>query len=249
MAADHDSRRRHRGRVVPPDHAVHQAGARPRESAGRRRPGDRPTLRGAGSRADGVEREGLPPPRRDHHVSRFVYDGPIVAVDSASGSADTDEHVERDVRREEHAVTPGSTSGARAQAEDLRRRGRTLAARDARVPAAEAPRRIVARPAATTTGTTTPDPAAPVRPATATPVALVGAAPTSAATTDKLTSFSVFAAKDPFVQQVVTENGARRAPLEEKLRGRGRARPRRPPGPPRSSRPADQPPPRSRSSP
>jgi hypothetical protein len=36
-------------------------------------------------------------------------------------------------------------------------------------------------------------------------VALVGT--TAAATSGKLTSFSVFAAKDPFVQQVVTQNG------------------------------------------
>ena len=53
--------------------------------------------------------------------------------------------------------------------------------------------------------TTAVTPAAPGQPAAtgAAPVALVG----SAAGSGKLTSFSVFAAKDPFVQQVVTENG------------------------------------------
>jgi hypothetical protein len=61
--------------------------------------------------------------------------------------------------------------------------------------------------AATTTDTTTPEQAAPAPAGTTTPVAVVGAAPTSAATTEKLTSFTVFAPKDPFVQQVVTQNG------------------------------------------
>ena len=41
-------------------------------------------------------------------------------------------------------------------------------------------------------------------PSNASPVALVGS---TAATSGKLTSFSVFKAKNPFVQQVVTENG------------------------------------------
>ena len=41
----------------------------------------------------------------------------------------------------------------------------------------------------------------------ATPVSLQAATPAQVATSAKLTSFSVFARKDPFVQQVVTENG------------------------------------------
>jgi hypothetical protein len=41
----------------------------------------------------------------------------------------------------------------------------------------------------------------------ATPVALQEAATTAVATTAKLTSFTVFSRKDPFVQQVVTQNG------------------------------------------
>jgi hypothetical protein len=40
-----------------------------------------------------------------------------------------------------------------------------------------------------------------------TPVALEGTAPTPRSTSTKLTSFTVFARKDPFVQQVVTPNG------------------------------------------
>jgi hypothetical protein len=42
----------------------------------------------------------------------------------------------------------------------------------------------------------------------ATPVALSGAAPAPAPATAKLRSFTVFARKDPFVQQVVTQNGS-----------------------------------------
>jgi hypothetical protein len=41
----------------------------------------------------------------------------------------------------------------------------------------------------------------------ATPVALSGSVPVAAPTTAKLRSFTVFARKDPFVQQVVTQNG------------------------------------------
>ena len=67
--------------------------------------------------------------------------------------------------------------------------------------------------AATTTDTTTPEQAAPAPAGTTTPVSVVGAAPTSAATTEKLTSFTVFAPKDPFVQQVVTQT--RRSPSRE----------------------------------
>jgi hypothetical protein len=58
--------------------------------------------------------------------------------------------------------------------------------------------------AASTTTETTTLPGQPT-PAGAAPVALVGT--TAAATSGKITSFSVFAAKDPFVQQVVTPNG------------------------------------------
>ena len=56
-----------------------------------------------------------------------------------------------------------------------------------------------------TPATTAATPTAPGQPAVtgAAPVALVG----STSGSGKLTSFSVFAAKDPFVQQVVTENG------------------------------------------
>jgi hypothetical protein len=53
---------------------------------------------------------------------------------------------------------------------------------------------------ATTTEATTAAPGQPVTPSGATSVALV-----PASTGTKITSFSVFAAKDPFVQQVVTE--------------------------------------------
>jgi hypothetical protein len=42
----------------------------------------------------------------------------------------------------------------------------------------------------------------------ATPVALSGAAPAAAPVTAKLRSFTIFARKDPFVQQVVTQNGS-----------------------------------------
>jgi hypothetical protein len=54
-------------------------------------------------------------------------------------------------------------------------------------------------------------PAAPGQPAVtgAAPVAFVGS---TSSGSGKLTSFSVFAAKDPFVQQVVTENGLDAAP-------------------------------------
>ncbi len=55
--------------------------------------------------------------------------------------------------------------------------------------------------AASATETTVPGQSA------GTPVALQEAAPTPVATSAKLTSFSVFARKDPFVQQVVTQNG------------------------------------------
>jgi hypothetical protein len=44
-------------------------------------------------------------------------------------------------------------------------------------------------------------------PAGATPVALAQGAPGAARATGKITSFSSFALKDPFVQQVVTDNG------------------------------------------
>jgi len=56
------------------------------------------------------------------------------------------------------------------------------------------------------TPTTAVAPAAPGQPTVtgAAPVALVGS---TSSGSGKLTSFSVFAAKDPFVQQVVTENG------------------------------------------
>jgi hypothetical protein len=60
--------------------------------------------------------------------------------------------------------------------------------------------------AATTTDTTAVAGATATATPAATPVSLAGTTPTSASTT-KLTSFSVFASKDPFVQQVVTENG------------------------------------------
>ena len=53
---------------------------------------------------------------------------------------------------------------------------------------------------ATTTGVTTSAPGQPVTTPGSTPVALV-----PASTGTKITSFSVFAVKDPFVQQVVTE--------------------------------------------
>ena len=62
--------------------------------------------------------------------------------------------------------------------------------------------------------TTNAAPTAPGQPAAtgAAPVALVGS---TASSSGKLTSFSVFAAKDPFVQQVVTENGIDAAPAGE----------------------------------
>ena len=67
--------------------------------------------------------------------------------------------------------------------------------------------------------TTAATPAAPGQPAVtgAAPVALVGS---TAGGSGKLTSFSVFAAKDPFVQQVVTENGLD-APAEGAKTGGG----------------------------
>jgi hypothetical protein len=57
------------------------------------------------------------------------------------------------------------------------------------------PGQISTTPSATPPGTTTPV-----------------AQPTTVAATTKLTSFSVFDSKDPFVQQVVTENGVEGAP-------------------------------------
>jgi hypothetical protein len=57
--------------------------------------------------------------------------------------------------------------------------------------------------AAPTTTTTSVVPGQPTP--TGAPVSLAGAVP--AATSGKITSFSVFAPKDPFVQQVVTDNG------------------------------------------
>lgn len=67
--------------------------------------------------------------------------------------------------------------------------------------------------AATTDTSAVPGAAAPISAATAiagsatTPASLAGPATSPVASTAKLTSFSLFAAKDPFVQQVVTENG------------------------------------------
>ena len=54
-----------------------------------------------------------------------------------------------------------------------------------------------------------------------TPVAVSGAAPTSAPSTAKLSSFTVFARKDPFVQQVVTENGSPAAGSTESAKSSG----------------------------
>ncbi len=70
------------------------------------------------------------------------------------------------------------------------------------------------------TATTAVAPAAPGQPAVtgAAPVALVGS---TSSDSGKLTSFSVFAAKDPFVQQVVTENGLDAAPEGEAKNGGG----------------------------
>jgi len=70
-----------------------------------------------------------------------------------------------------------------------------------------------------TPATTAATPAAPGQPAVtgAAPVAVVGS---TAAGAGKLTSFSVFAAKDPFVQQVVTENGLD-APAEGEAKSGG----------------------------
>jgi hypothetical protein len=60
-------------------------------------------------------------------------------------------------------------------------------------------------PEATAAGDeTTTLPGQPAPTATATPV--VGLAPVAVVTTGKITSFSSFAAKDPFIQQVVTES-------------------------------------------
>lgn len=62
-------------------------------------------------------------------------------------------------------------------------------------------------PAEAAATTTDADAAGQTAPATAAPVALATPSGAPAASTGKLTSFTVFAAKDPFVQQVVTENG------------------------------------------
>jgi hypothetical protein len=73
-----------------------------------------------------------------------------------------------------------------------------------------------AEAAATTTETTLPGQVAPTGTAR---VARVGS--TAAATSGKITSFSVFAAKDPFVQQVVTPNGLGAAGAEGDGKGGG----------------------------
>ena len=61
--------------------------------------------------------------------------------------------------------------------------------------------------AETAPATDTTTPVQPtVLPGSTTPAAVVDASPTSAASTAKLTSFTVFDPKDPFVQQVVTDS-------------------------------------------
>ena len=72
--------------------------------------------------------------------------------------------------------------------------------------------------ATTTTTATLPGQASPQTGAA--PVALVGT--TAAAMSGKITSFSVFAAKDPFVQQVVTPNGLGAAGAEGDGKGGGK---------------------------
>ena len=73
--------------------------------------------------------------------------------------------------------------------------------------------------------TTAVTPTAPGQPALtgAAPVALVGS---TAAGPGKLTSFSVFQAKDPFVQQVVSQNGLDAAPEGEAKSGGGASTPK-----------------------
>jgi hypothetical protein len=60
---------------------------------------------------------------------------------------------------------------------------------------------------ATAAGTETTAVPGAITPAGATPVAVSGGAPVVALETGKIASFSSFAAKDPFVQQVETDNG------------------------------------------
>ncbi|HET8968715.1 MAG TPA: hypothetical protein VFN06_04755 [Gaiellaceae bacterium] len=82
------------------------------------------------------------------------------------------------------------------------------------------PKLLGGSPSPEATPTTTPGAAAAGQPAVrgAAPVALVGS---TASGSGKLTSFSVFAAKDPFVQQVVTENGLEAPPEGEAKSGGG----------------------------
>ena len=138
----------------------------------------------------------------------FVYDGPIVAVDSASERGDR-RHVEWDVSRERNTVTPEARAAReRKQKIFVVVGGLLLLA----MLAFQLPKLLggSSSPEAAPT-TTAATPAATGQPAVtgAAPVALVGS---TAAGSGKLTSFSVFAAKDPFVQQVVTENGLDAAP-------------------------------------
>ena len=75
--------------------------------------------------------------------------------------------------------------------------------------------------AATTTETTStlPGQVAPVTPVTSTQGST--RTPAAAATTSKLSSFTLFDRKDPFVQQVVTENGVETAGTPGEAAGKG----------------------------
>ena len=121
---------------------------------------------------------------------------------------------------------PRRTRRTRAQAEDLRPRRRPRAPRAPRVPAAEAPRRLVVARSGR-------DDQHPVDDAGRGPARgrqphrhLSPSAAHPAATEGKITSFGVFATKDPFVQQAVTpvpgDRGGRRRTGRRRREGRSR---------------------------